>query len=351
MKRGLCRRLEAAGKRSWRRVRSDAGLLVQGAAAATVAWVIARRIGGHPDPFFAPIAAFVALNASLGERGSNAVRLLLGVYVGIGVGELAIGILPRGFLTLTLAVLVSTFIVRAIGGVRVSIAQAGVSSILVVANAAEEVGLNRLIDATIGAGVALVFSQLFFSPDPIRFLRRAETRALVGMARALSRTARALEEDHPREIEVEMNRLRELRDDLAELGRVRKASVSVVRQSLRWWRRTELVRERESAGHLDLLGGSCLMIIRMSLAIPVADRPVLAARVRELAEILAELSVDPVSREGRERAARRAARLQDGISTAAIDRALAAAMVSVQLAAVDVMIFARRAPPRPGHPA
>ena len=36
--------------------------------------MIARRLGDHPDLFFAPIAAVVALNASWGERGSNAVR-------------------------------------------------------------------------------------------------------------------------------------------------------------------------------------------------------------------------------------------------------------------------------------
>jgi uncharacterized membrane protein YgaE (UPF0421/DUF939 family) len=52
-------------------------------AAATVAWIVARTIADHPDPFFAPIAAIVALSSPLGERGTNAVRLLLGVIIGI----------------------------------------------------------------------------------------------------------------------------------------------------------------------------------------------------------------------------------------------------------------------------
>jgi uncharacterized membrane protein YgaE (UPF0421/DUF939 family) len=90
----------AAG-RPGRRGRAAAGreqrlAAAAGTTAATAAWVIARRLGDHPDPFFAPIAAVVALNASRGERSSNAVRLLVGVVVGIVAGELAIGFLGAG---------------------------------------------------------------------------------------------------------------------------------------------------------------------------------------------------------------------------------------------------------------
>ena len=60
----------------------DASPVVQGTAAATAAWVIANYVIDHHEPFFAPIAAVIALNAPLGERGLNAVRLLAGVVVG-----------------------------------------------------------------------------------------------------------------------------------------------------------------------------------------------------------------------------------------------------------------------------
>ena len=59
--------------------------IAQQTAAAVTAWVIAVRFAGHPEPFFAPIAAIVGLNVTLGRRGSNAVRLLIGVVVGIAV--------------------------------------------------------------------------------------------------------------------------------------------------------------------------------------------------------------------------------------------------------------------------
>jgi hypothetical protein len=67
------------------KVAVDASPLVQGTAAATAAWVVADRVVDHEEPFFAPIAAVIALNAPLGERGLNAFRLLLGVGTGLPV--------------------------------------------------------------------------------------------------------------------------------------------------------------------------------------------------------------------------------------------------------------------------
>ena len=59
--------------------------------------VLARHGVEHPNPFFAPIAAVIVLNAALGEPGLNAMRLLLGVVVGIAAGEAAIALLGSGY--------------------------------------------------------------------------------------------------------------------------------------------------------------------------------------------------------------------------------------------------------------
>ena len=67
---------------TWQRWIGFVWPLVQQSAAAMVAWLIAGRVAGHNDPFFAPVAAVVGLNATLGRRGSNAVRLLAGVLIG-----------------------------------------------------------------------------------------------------------------------------------------------------------------------------------------------------------------------------------------------------------------------------
>ena len=62
-------RIRSGGSRAVRRVAEDAWLLLQTTAAATLAWVIAKFVFDHPEPFFAPVAAVVALNTSLGEGG------------------------------------------------------------------------------------------------------------------------------------------------------------------------------------------------------------------------------------------------------------------------------------------
>jgi uncharacterized membrane protein YgaE (UPF0421/DUF939 family) len=74
--------------------------------------VIATYVVGHQAPFFAPIAAIISLNALLGERGVNALRLLTGVFVGIVVGELALAIFGPGLWTLTLATFTAMVIAR-----------------------------------------------------------------------------------------------------------------------------------------------------------------------------------------------------------------------------------------------
>ncbi len=338
---GLRRRIAGVLSRAWRRVRTDAWLLLQRTIAATLSWVIARHIFHHHEPFFAPIAAVVALNASLGERGSNALRLLLGVGVGIVVGEFSIAVLGGGYATLALSIFVAMVIARAFGGARVTIAQAAASAILTVASANGEVGTERLADALIGAGVALVFSQFLFSPEPVALLRRAESEALVEMADGLELTARALENDDDELDERALSSLRALRDRLADLSRLRRASSRVARHSLVWRSQaTPVVREKESADYLDLLGSSCLMLARTCIAAKQAERQTLAPSVRELADVLAQLATELGERQARQRAADRALGIARRVAAAGGPSESRVALAMLQTVAADIMIFA-----------
>jgi Fusaric acid resistance protein-like len=321
----------------------DASPVVQGTAAATVAWLIADRFVGNTDPFFAPIAAVIALNAPLGERGLNAFRLLTGVIVGIAAGETATFVFGGGAGTLAVAMVAAMTAARALGGARVTIAQAAVGAILTVVAASGEAGPERIVDALIGAGVALVFSQLLFSPEPVALLRRAETAALADMADGLELSARSLEGDDAELAERGLERLRGLRDRLAELGRTRKASERVARRSAVWRsQRAPVVRERENAGHLDLLGGSCLLLARTVSAAGEEQRERLAATVRALAGALDELAKEPGDRATRQRAADRALKVTRGLRGADPGEGLLSAAVSfsVRMVAADLMVFA-----------
>jgi hypothetical protein len=316
--------------------------LAQATAAATVAWVIARHVVDHPEPFFAPISALVSLNTSLGERGLNALRLLQGVVLGIGVAELTLFVLGDGYGSLALAVFVALLLARALGGQRIVLAQAAASAILTIAVANGEVGYQRLTDALIGAGVALVFSQFLFSPEPLRLLRRVETNALASMAAGLDLTARALEGDDGLAGEAVATQ-RELRDQLSELARMRRASARVARHSLVWRAQiAPLVRENEDAGYLDLLGGSCLLLTRTSLGANDEDRRLLSPCIRALSTMLAELARQPGDQSTRQRAVERSLDVLRELRSVRADRdpELTTVLTAARIAVTDLMLFA-----------
>jgi hypothetical protein len=317
--------------------------LLQGTAAATLAWVIARHVVDHHEPFFAPIAAVVALNAARGERGMNALRLLLGVGVGITAGELTVGALGGGYGGLALATFAAMVVASVLDGARIVIAQAAASAILTVAVANGEAGTQRLEDALIGAGVALMFSQLLFSPEPIALVRRAEAAALAGMADGLELTARVLAGDDAALAQRAMSELRDLRDPLAELARTRRASTRIVRHTLVWQpRRAAVVRENENAGHLDLLGGSCLMLARTVSATSPPEQRSLAPSVHQLAGALTALARKPGDRPTRQRAADCALAVGQRLTVRGVppESGLAAAIMSVRMVTADIMLFA-----------
>jgi uncharacterized membrane protein YgaE (UPF0421/DUF939 family) len=323
-------------------VAADRWPLLQKTAAATAAWVIAKYVLDHHEPFFAPIAAVVALNTALGERGLNALRLLEGVFVGIIVGELTLLALSGGYGSIALATFVAMAAARALGGARIVLAQAAVGAILVVASANADAGGERLVDALVGAGVALFFSQFLFSPEPVALLHRAEGAALTGMGEALELTAQALERDDDGRGEHAMISLRELRDHLAELSRMRRASPRVARRSAVWRSRTApVVRESENAGHLDLLGSSCLMLARTAAATNSPARHELVRSVRGLAEVLEELGEEPGDRARRQHAADRALETVRPLARAGpSDGPLhSAAVAATQMVAADLMAF------------
>lgn len=335
-------------RRAGRRVTDASWSLLQGTAAAAIAWAIAKYALDHEDPFFAPVAAVIALNATIGERGLNAVRLLQGVIVGIVIGELTLAGLKGEPGSLVLATFVAMAIAVALGGARITVAQAAVGAILTVAIGDADAGFQRLVDALVGAGVALTFSQLLFAPEPVRLLRRAESAALADLGRGLELTADALERDDDRLAEQALTTLRDVRDRLVDLGRTRQASSRVSRRSAVWRsQRAPVVQESENAGYLDLLGGSCLSLARSVLATDANDHRALARSVRGLARALTALALDPGDRSTRQGAVDR---VLDVAREAAAggdptDPAVAARM-AVRTVAADALMFAGVEPER-----
>ncbi|GHF06615.1 hypothetical protein GCM10014715_73300 [Streptomyces spiralis] len=339
------RALLHAASGAWGRVTADIWPVVQQTAAASAAWLIARHLVDHRLPFFAPIAAVVALNAARGERGVNAVRLLLGVVVGILAADAAVAVLHHGYGALTAATFAAMLIALTLGGERIVIAQAAVSAILAV-TVGGAAGPQRLTEALIGAGVALLFSQLVFPAEPVLLLRRAEAAALTDLIDLLRHTAQALERNDQTLNDPVAQHLSISRDTLSDLAHARLRSSAIARHSPLWWGRgSTVLRECHDAGRLDLLGMSCLMLARIATAHRVGDSRELAKgapAVRELAAILETLACAPEDHDTRQRAAQRALgliRRQEASDTTRDPRPTAIHM-AVQMTAIDVIAFA-----------
>jgi Fusaric acid resistance protein-like len=338
--------LEGAWQRAVERVRTYAWPLLQQAIAAALAWVIAVHLGHHGHPFFAPIAAVVSLNAPMGERGGNTLRLLEGVVIGILVGELAVGTLGSTTGALLLGIWVSTLIARALGGTAVSVAQAAAAAILTIAIADGHAGPDRLIDALIGGGVALVFSQVIFPPEPVRLLRQAEGEAVNGVADGLELTANAIDDDDPALRERALDGVRRIRDQMVDLARTRRASPRVASRSTTRSQLDPVVKETENAGQLDLLASSAVGVIRGGAAADRDGIKLVAPSIRQLASVLRELARDPGDRTHRQRAADSALKVArelqaDGrVRAPALGSGLAAMIASVRAVAADTMIYA-----------
>jgi hypothetical protein len=235
---------------------------------------------------------------------------------------------------------------RALGGTMLTDSQAAGSAILTITIGDAQVGPDRLIDALIGGGVALMFSQILFTPEPVRLLRHAESRALAEIADAFDLAARAIEENDQRLADEAIDNLRDLRDRLAELERTRHASHRVARHSAAWrGQRDPLVQEAESADQLDLLGASALVLVRNATLVEGDIRDVLAAALRELAGQVRALAQDPGGQAVRQRVAsdilKAAGRLRsdDRVDDALAFSAVAATMAALRSTAVDILAF------------
>lgn len=333
----------AIARAAGRRAAVDGWIVLQATLGAGVAWGIARYLLEHPAPFFAPIAAIIALIANLGERGVNALRLIFGVILGLLIGDLALLALGTGLGVMALAVFTSLAVARLIADQPLVAVQAAFSAILVVAVGDVASGFERLVDALTGTGVALVFTQLLFPPEPLALLRRAEKSALTAIAGGLATTARAIAADDDELADRGVGELREVRDRLTELRRAGRASKNVTRRTLGWRARaTVIVQENENAGHLDMLNASCVMLARLVASADSGDRRSAERPIQDLADVIASLSRRLGDIDTRQHAADRALELASRIAAKdpPEDSGTALLAHALRMVATDVVTFA-----------
>jgi uncharacterized membrane protein YgaE (UPF0421/DUF939 family) len=318
--------------------------IVQTAAAATIAWYVAGLVTSDRNPIFASIAAIVAIGASHGEHRQRALQLVGGVVLGLTVADLIIHLIGTGAPQIGIMIVLAMGTAIVLGGSEMVVSEAGVSAILLVAsNAQHGYSPNRILEAVIGGGIALVVGALLFPPDPALQVGRAVQAVFGELGRALARTASALAEGDTARGERGLAQARSIDALMDELDVALGAGLDIARLApQRFGARSEIVRYERSLRQVDLavrntrvLARHALRAVRMGTPVP-ADLPFAVTELAQAVWTLAGAYEDPEraweARDLASRAAARATRLHAGA-----DLALAEILAQVRSTAVDLI--------------
>jgi len=245
----LLTRLRAGLAAGLHRVRGGLALAVQAGAGAAIAWFLAHDVIGRPAPFFAPIAAVITLASSVGQRARRTVELVIGVAIGIGIGDALILLVGAGPWQIGLVVVLAVLVATAVGGGTPLVMQSASSAVLV-ATLTSATGLpwTRFFDALVGGGVGLVVMTILLPLNPLTVVQRAADPALRALADGLRDVATALRAADRDEIEAILVRLRAAETSFAAFS----AAVTAARENVafapaRWHTRTALAQYVDGA--------------------------------------------------------------------------------------------------------
>lgn len=191
--------LRSRVRAGWVRVRSSWALIAQASVAAGLSYGVGQYVFGHEMPFFAPVAAWIALGFSRDRSMRRVAELAGGVAIGVAAGDLVVHVIGSGLWQMSLVLAASALVGRFLDRGPLLTTQAGVQAIVIVG--LPQIGggpFGRWIDALVGGLVALAFA-LLTPTDPRRHpraLAQAAVQELAAVLHALGRglTARSVED-------------------------------------------------------------------------------------------------------------------------------------------------------------
>jgi uncharacterized membrane protein YgaE (UPF0421/DUF939 family) len=301
---GVSAQIEQMVRAAPARERAVLGPALQAALAAGVAWYVAHDLLGHHQPFFAPIAAAVALSTSHIQRSRRTVQMVVGVLLGIGVAELLRPLVGDGAISIAVVVLVTLLLAVAIGVGFVGqgmmfVNQAAASAILVIALHRAGTGGERATDALVGGAVALIIGVGLFPADPLKLLWRAERDVLGSLLRILERRPRRespnapANPDEEQDMDWPLAASHDVHRQLTALTQARDtARVSVRVAPRRMPMRAVVEEEERRVARLYLLVNATLDLMRTTVDLGARGAGRSAPRlseIRELADTVREL--------------------------------------------------------------
>ncbi|MDT4992068.1 MAG: hypothetical protein QOH97_1960 [Actinoplanes sp.] len=218
------------------RVRGGLALALQAGVAAGLAWFIAHDLIGRPTPFFAPIAAVITLASSVGQRVQRTGELVIGVAIGIGIGDALILLIGSGPWQIGLVVTLAILVAIAVGGGTPLVVQSASSAVLV-ATLTPATGLpwTRFFDALVGGAVGLIVMTVLLPLNPLTVVRRAADPALKALADGLHQVAAGLAGRDSEQVQAALEELRAAEANFTAMSAaVKAAGENVAFAPARW---------------------------------------------------------------------------------------------------------------------
>ncbi|MEU7714754.1 FUSC family protein [Micromonospora chalcea] len=267
-----------ASRNRMRQLEITVVISAQAGLAAALAALLAQWLLGPGAHVFAPAAAVGTIATAIGQRARRTFELLIGVGLGIVVGDLLRALLGSGSwqtgLVVTLAI-ATALLVAGRGGALVG--QAGGTAVLIATLAPVQPGLElpRLFDALVGGLVGLFVVALLLPVNPIRVLDKAVEPVTTGLTAQLDAVAHALTRRDADAAQRALEGLRGLEPDIGRLNDALSGAEEVVTIApTRWHRRAQFHRYAEATQHLERLVLYARSIARRSATALQYDEPV-----------------------------------------------------------------------------
>lgn len=250
--------------------------IVQSALSAGLAWTVATLVIGHQHPFFAPIAAVVCLGVSLGQRLRRVGELVVGVSVGVGVGDALIGWIGSGPWQIALVVGLAMSAAVLLDGGSVIALQAGSSAVLVATLLPPSAGggFDRMIDALTGGLVGLAVAALL-PANPVTVAQR-QAKALTGrLSGALRSIAAAITEKDAVKAAGVLAELRTTQTAIDDYKAALQTGSEIAKIApIRWRSKDELSRYQAVAGPVDYAIRNTRVLARRAMAALKAEEEI-----------------------------------------------------------------------------
>jgi uncharacterized membrane protein YgaE (UPF0421/DUF939 family) len=280
----------------WARARASWRVMIQSGLAVALAWAVAKEVFGHDAPFFAPVAAIIALGQSYHQRGRRAVELVLAVTLGVAIADVLAHEIGTGTAQLALAVALAVGLGMFFGTSPLFVNQVAVSAALVFTIMPPSGGVSfaRTLDALTGGLIALGVAAFVLPANPVRILRGASRPVLDELAATLRDIARALRAREAAAAEAALVRARGIDDFGQQFFAATRESMSAARMAPARMRARDTVEfYAEAAARIDLAVRNVRVLARGAMRALALDEnvpPEVAEALDSLADAVGALA-------------------------------------------------------------